>query len=186
MAIDDSVVIWKDIKGYEDFYEVNNLGEVRSKIRKGNRPFGVGFYGGVVLKPVKRGNYLNVSLSKHNKAKNFSIHRLVAQAFIDNPHNLPLVNHKDENPTNNCASNLEWCDARYNTTYGTAVERRAKSHSESEKCKHVLQFTLSGAFIREWVSASEAARQLNASAGTIWMCCMGRRKQTKGYKFKFK
>lgn len=186
MKKNKSTVIWKTVKGYEGLYEVNNLGEVRSLKRNGNRHFGIGTYGGIVLKQISNGKYMRVSLCKDGNEKNHTIHRLVAEAFIDNPDNLPMVNHKDENPFNNKVENLEWCDAKYNTNYGTAVYRRAKAHSISDKCIRILQYTIDGIFVKEWISASAAARGLNASQGNIWSCCNGNRRQTKGFVFKYK
>lgn len=177
---------WRPVKNFEGLYEVSNCGNVRSLKRIGNRPFGVGYYGGVLLKQSKTSGYQRVSLCKNNKKTGMFVHRLVADAFIPNPDNYPQVNHKDEVKTNNCVENLEWCTVQYNCNYGTCKERRAKSHSVSKKCKHILQYDLYGNFIKEWVSASEAARQLNASHGNIWMCCLGERRQTKGFMFKFK
>ena len=108
--------IWKPIEGYEFSYEVSNLGRVRSiphidslaRIRHG-----------MVLKPCfdSKGNYLHVSIG----GKSRDIHRLVAKAFLENPNNYEEVNHKDEDKTNNCVDNLEWCTHKYNNTYGSKV-----------------------------------------------------------------
>lgn len=114
---------WKPIKEFEGLYEVSNFGQVRN-----NK--------GQILKPaIKKGhatNYKVVSLFKDGKGHTKTIHRLVAEAFIPNPNNLPCVNHKDEDGTNNFPNNLEWCTKQYNTNYGTAQERRR------EKIKGVL------------------------------------------------
>lgn len=77
------------------------------------------------LKPnyTERG-YASIELFNSDGHRRFLIHRLVANAFIPNPHNLPQVNHKDENPTNNAASNLEWCTAKYNMNYGIGAKVR--------------------------------------------------------------
>lgn len=118
--------IWKDIIGYEGLYQVSSLGRVRSLDRYvvdslENRRF----YKGKVLSPVKdTDGYLKVGLSYNGKCKKCLVHRLAAQAFIENFDNLPEVNHKDEDKTNNNVDNLEWCTAKYNSNYGTSIERR--------------------------------------------------------------
>ena len=120
--------MWKDIKNYEGLYQVNELGEVK------------GLVNNKILKPTKHSEgYLQVRLSKNNIKKAHYIHRLVAQAFIDNKENYPCVNHKDENKTNNCVSNLEWCDHKYNDNYGTRNQRMGNSKSIK-----VYQFDLQG------------------------------------------
>lgn len=96
--------IWKDIEGYEGFYQVSNLGNVRS-LNYGNK----GFVKNLKPRIVKDGYYM-VNL----KNKNYQIHQLVAKAFISNPNNYVEINHKDENKHNNCADNLEWCSREYN------------------------------------------------------------------------
>ena len=107
--------IWKDIKGYEGLYWISNLGRVKNKHGK-------------ILKPRLSSNgYYNICLYKNSKAKCYTVHRLVAEAFINNPDNLPEINHKDENITNNHFSNLEWCDHVYNSNYGTKTKRMVES-----------------------------------------------------------
>ena len=114
--------IWRPIPGYEGLYEVSSYGRVRSLDRfivdsLGHRRF----YKGKVLSPIKdKYGYLSVKLQKGNK---HNIHRIVAQVFIENIDNLPQVNHKDENKSNNRVDNLEWCDQAYNNLYGTRLER---------------------------------------------------------------
>lgn len=110
--------IWKDIKDYEGLYQVSNLGRVKSlnylrtekeQILKTNK--------------VCRG-YYQVVLWKDKKPKRYSVHRLVAEAFLPNPFNYPIINHKDENPSNNCSQNLEWVTYKYNSAYsvGTSIK----------------------------------------------------------------
>ena len=111
--------IWRPIEGYEGLYEVSNLGRVRSLDR-----FFYRLHKGKVLSPTKdRYGYLTVTLNYNGKSKTIKIHRLVAQAFLPNPDNLPQVNHKDEVKSNNCVDNLEWCSAKYNVNFGTRQER---------------------------------------------------------------
>ena len=109
--------IWKDISGYEGLYQVSNLGRVKSLNY-------LGHHKEVIKKPslpkktiMKPSQYYKVILYKNGKAKNFFVHRLVAEAFIPNPDNLPQVNHIDHNPFNNRADNLEWCTAKYNCNH---------------------------------------------------------------------
>jgi len=103
--------VWATIKGYEGLYEVSNYGNVRSL------KFGKIKY----LKPAKDGNgYNHVILCKNGQKKHFKVHRLVANAFIENPNNLPQINHINEVKTDNKASNLEWCDSKHNIRYSQA------------------------------------------------------------------
>lgn len=103
--------VWKDIKGYEGLYQISNTGKVKGLKRN------------KVLKPIlQRSGYYYVDLQRKRRL----VHRLVAEAFIDNPDNLPEVNHKDEDKVNNSVENLEWCDSKYNANYGTRNKRRGK------------------------------------------------------------
>ena len=112
---------WRKIVGYEGLYEVSSLGRVRSLDRYDERNH---FRKGKVLSPIKdTGDYLKVNLYCNGKNKKCLVHRLVAQAFIENPDNLPEVNHKDEDKSNNRVDNLEFCDRKYNVNYGTAKIR---------------------------------------------------------------
>lgn len=111
---------WKNIQGYEE-YQVSNTGKVRSLDYRSTSnveelKLNTNIYG-----------YKVVTLCKEGKPKHYSVHRLVAEAFIPNPNNYPIVNHKDENPSNNKADNLEWCTQEYNVNYGTALERRSET-----------------------------------------------------------
>lgn len=96
--------VWKDIKGYEGYYQVSNLGEVRTIGHKWQRK-------GIHKIKLHENNgygYLMADLHKNNKSKSVAVHRLVAQAFIPNPENKQQVNHKDGDKYNNNADNLEW------------------------------------------------------------------------------
>lgn len=169
--------IWKNVTGYEGLYEVSNLGRVRSldmefeTIRNGyvikwRRK-------GRVLSPlVRQHGYLAVQL--HGKGgnargfKTFSIHRLVAEAFIPNLNNYPEVNHIDENKTNNSVDNLEWCDRLYNCRTGTRSQRVGISNTNNPKrSKSVAQYTKDGIYIKTYASLKEASRQTNIAPGNI-------------------
>lgn len=123
------VEIWKDIQGYDGKYSVSNLGNVRSNC-----------YGKVrLLKPMlsagRYNGYLMVTLYKDSVGKKVKVHRLVAEAFIPNPNRLPVINHKDEDRTNNRADNLEWCTIAYNTTYNGARTRAAETWYQNHLSK---------------------------------------------------
>ena len=111
--------VWKSIFDYSN-YKISNLGRIRS-LKKYK----------ILKQSTNRFGYKSVSLHKFGTSKTFAIHRLVAKAFIPNPNNYPCVNHKDENPSNNCVSNLEWCTYQYNSIYGTAIERRIKTYKDN-------------------------------------------------------
>ena len=163
--------IWKDIKDYEGHYQVSNLSRVKS-IKFGKER---------ILKPVTdRHGYLIVGLWKNNKQKTYKVHRLVAEAFIPNPYNLPQVNHKDENPLNNNVNNLEWCNSKYNCNFGTRIERISKRRS-----KTVLQYDLEGNFIREWKSTAECGRN-GFCQSSVADCCRGKLKKHKDSIWRYK
>ena len=145
------IEIWKDYKDYEGLYQASNLGRMRSLDRWVKGPnSSIRFCKGRILKPcTTKDGYLLVNLCKNGKVKSFLVHRLVAEAFIDNTDNLPQVNHKDENKLNNNVDNLEWCDAQYNSNYGTRTERLSKSKINGKCSKIVLQYDLNGNFIKE-------------------------------------
>ena len=103
--------IFKDVKGYEGYYEISNLGRVRSTSYKGKR----------ILKPaITKNGYLNVIFCINQKKEHKFIHRLVAEAFIPNTNNYSTVNHKDENKLNNCVENLEWLSVEDNNRYSNS------------------------------------------------------------------
>lgn len=175
------IEIWKDIKDYEGLYQVSNWGRVKSLGNGGTHKTSR------ILKSEKntRG-YLQVQLSKNGKRKWFFIHRLVAEVFLENPENLPQVNHIDEDKTNNRVENLEWCEHKYNMNYGTRNERISKTKINGKKSKKVLQFTLDGEFIREWPSTKEIERQLGFDNSAVCRCCNGKQKSAYGFRWCYK
>ena len=98
-----------------------------------------------------------VCLKTGDFRKNCVIHRLVAEAFIPNPHNYPCVNHKNENKTDNRVENLEWCTVKYNNIYGGRLQKMI------DRAQKVNQYTLDGIIIRCWDSAKQAAEAIQTT-----------------------
>lgn len=168
------IEIFKDIKGYYGLYQISNLGRVKSLNykRTGKER---------ILKPQKvKNNYLQVLLCKQGKVKRHYVHRLVSQAFLPNPQNLPEINHKDENPLNNVISNLEWCTRLYNMNYGTRNQRSAESNANSPKrCKQVM--CLETGIIYSSVKEAKHKTRLHS----ISAVCRGERKTCGGFHWKY-
>ena len=119
--------IWKDIENFEG-YQVSIYGQVRTygKVTYTER-HGYRYWKDKILKQkTDKNGYKRVILYKDGKPYTWLVHRLVAEAFIDNPCNYPIINHKDENPSNNYLHNLEWCTHKYNNTYGSLKDRYKK------------------------------------------------------------
>lgn len=111
------------VRGYEGLYLVTDEGDILACEKVVNNGRGLGKRKAKKLKPGKRaGNYQFVVLTKDGVSKHCAVHRLVAEAFLDNPDNLPEVNHKDEDPSNNRVENLEWCTRQYNIEYSKGRE----------------------------------------------------------------
>ena len=182
---------WLPIKGYEGFYEVSNWGRIRSIERIVPRGASTLTIHERIMTPKNNGvGYFTVGLQKGNKAKYCLIHRLVAEAFIQNTQNLPEVNHKTENKNENMVWCLEWCDSKYNKNYGTGKQRRqyyANIHFSKSAEKAVEQYTLNGEYIKTYKSSHEAARENNIKyQGNIINCCKGRCSYAYGYVWKYK
>lgn len=182
------VEIWKPVVGWEDSYMVSNFGRVKSLDRwiKTGRG-GLQFREGVILKgKLDKDGYPHLGLYKNGKCKFFTIHRLVAQAFLPNPNNLPQVNHKDENKTNNCVDNLEWCNAKYNINYGTRNNRISNvQRNDKKKSKPVVQLTLDNKISGIYPSIKEAARQIGIGSTEISKCCKNKPKHNTAGGFKW-
>ena len=148
----------KDVKNYEGLYAVTSCGKVWS------------YRNECFLKPgTTRHGYLFVNLYKNNEKKSYLIHRLVSEAYIPNPNNLPDVDHIDNDKTHNYVNNLQWITHRENVRKG--------------KNRPILQYDLDGNFIREWPSASDVGKGVQSN---ICDCLRGRRKSAYGYKWFYK
>lgn len=196
--------VWREISGYEGYYEISNLGKVRSvdrldcskHLRKGKE---------IKLKTDKDG-YKVVCLCRGNR-KYYKVHRLVAMTFIPNPLDFPQVNHKNELKYDNSADNLEWCSTKYNSNYGTRNKKISRSkigkpqiYNQKEnnyfygkhffgknnpKSKKVIQLSLEDQYIKEYDCINTAGRETGIHPAGISMCCRGVRNTTGGYKWKF-
>lgn len=174
--------IYKDIKGYEGLYQISNLGNVRALDR--TTAFGRGY------KKIPMHNlticidsqgYNSVCLSKDGVQKRHLVHRLVAYAFLNNPNGYPEVNHKDENKSNNCVSNLEFCTSKYNANYGN----RNKKVVDTKKTKGLLKKVVCVETGVVYDTISDAARSINGWRSNIWKCIKDGSGTSGGYHWKY-
>ena len=169
----DTTEEWRDVKGYEGKYQVSNKGNVRTFQRDRS----------MLMKLKDWFGYKVVMLWNNKVRKDAKVHRLVAEAFIPNPDNLPIINHKDENPSNNCVENLEWCTYKYNNNYGSAIQKRIKSNP---RVKPVVMLNANGEFEMEFESSAEAARHVDGNGSNVWAVCNKRAETYKGKIFVYK
>ena len=187
--------IWKDIPNYEN-YQISNLGRCKSKeriiIAKDSKKY---HHKEKILKLQNYKGYKKVCLSKKGKEKRFFAHILVADLFLNKEDfkSMPnedrslieldklQVNHKDENPSNNKLSNLEYCTRLYNCNYGTRKERISLNNKQQKK---VMQYDLNENFIKEWTNGHIAEKELKIRH--INEVCLKKRKTAGGYVWKFK
>ena len=169
--------IWRDIKGYEGLYQISNLGRVKSLGRKS--------YSNVCLKDkilnpaleCKNG-YKRVCLCKDGKEKRIKVHRLVAQAFIPNPDNKPIINHKDGNKLNNSVDNLEWISRSDNVKHAYQIGlNRPSGGGHNKKAIRIVETG------EVYISQEDCAKAINGSTAGVSMVINGKRKTNiyKGY-----
>lgn len=175
--------IWKNIIGYEDKYQVSNLGNIKAiKTWTGNKYYSKYKKCNKILKPVKdSAGYYCVSLWKESCNKTHRIHVEVAKAFIPNPNNYPCINHKDGNKTNNNINNLEWCTFKHNSQeavkmglskpnyVGIMKGKFGKEHNRSKKVKQIDKNT--NEIINVFYGVEEAYRQTGICPSNISACC---------------
>ncbi len=186
---------WVDIIGWEDYYEISNLGRIKSKKRVVDSKCGkLRVVKSTILSLfVNSCGYTGVLLSKKGKQrKTTTLHRLLALHFIPNPLSLAEVNHKDTNKKNNRLSNLEWVTKAENIRHAKANGlyknnwRNSVASIEKQKIK-IVQYSLSWDKIKEWESIRAAARELKCSHSQIQFCLKGKKgiSQVHGYRFKY-
>lgn len=172
--------IRKDVIGYEQQYQVSNLGNIKSKDRTIVDCLGRKrkLKSCEIKIQTSKIGYKQVLLHKNGEVRTHLVHRLVAEAFIPKTEaNKNEINHKDENKSNNNADNLEWCDHKYNINFGTRTEKTSKK---------VYQYTKSKKKVNEYQSAWEVHRQLGYDQSSICRACNGTRKNAYGYIWSYK
>ena len=154
----------KPVVGFEELYYVTSDGKVFSKDRIVHAKNGkILHFKGREIKQFKNPNgYPIVGLHRDGKMLTRTVHRIVAEAFLPNPLNLPQINHKDEGRTNNHVENLEWCSAKYNTNYGTGMERMAAKRRNAIAC-----YTKDGVLVYEFPSEKSAAKHFGVSLNAV-------------------
>ena len=177
---------WKPVPELENFYEISESGIIRRlKAQRGTST------GKIIKQHINEKGYLRVRLTDGIKGRALKVHRLVAKAFIDNPLNLPQVNHKDLNKANNHYSNLEWCTGLINIQHANELGihgrgwlgKTGKAHNRSIP---IIATLIETGEEREFQGTYEAARQLNLLQGSIANVIRGRVKTTGGWKFRKK
>jgi hypothetical protein len=169
--------LWRDIKGFEGKYQVSDLGNVRSLNYRQTGEVSE------IKQTLDSGGYKSVHLSIGGNDKRFKVHRLVADAFIENPfpEKWDQVNHIDEDKFNNRVENLEWCDQKYNLNYGTRNERISSTKRNGNTSKRVICVETGEIF----PSVREVERSKGYSQGHVSECCRGEIKSSYGYHWKY-
>jgi NUMOD4 motif/HNH endonuclease len=174
--------IWKDVVGYEGLYMVSNKGRMKSLNRF--RADGISVKGRVLKLQTCKDGYYKLNLSKDGKKKTFRVNRLVALSFIDNPLDLPVVNHKDGDKKNNEVVNLEWCTVSENTKHGFDKLGRVGNNGGMNKVVSQLDKS-SNHIIKTFNSIHEASREIGVTVQAISGCLNGRSETSGGFKWAF-
>lgn len=167
--------IWKTINNYPD-YQISNKGYVKSF--KNKTP--------IILKTsLNQKGYKQLVLRNENGDKTFRVHRLVAEAFVPNPNNLPQVNHKNGIKTCNEDWNLEWTDNSGNQKHAFANGLQTNVGNNNPNIRGVDQFDLDGNFVKHWQSIYDITKELGCNRSSIWRCCTGRYKTSHKYIWRY-
>lgn len=166
--------MWKDIKGYEGFYQISDEGTVRRILKDRTRDI-----------KCREGKYYTVNISKHGKKKTFAVHRLVAETFLERPEGYLEVNHKDGDKHNNRVENLEWVTQLENRTH--AIRVLGKNPFGKQPRKVICKDPVTDEIVAEFHSIAEAARTLGkmSARAPITYACQGLQKTAFGYKWQY-
>lgn len=184
--------IWKDVAGYEGYYQVSNLGRVKSVDRciTGKKGYStLVLKKGEILSPRLTAGCLQVTFIKGGKKTYKEVHKLVAEAFIPNPNNYTVVNHINGDIQDNTAVNLEWsvpksCNEDYIWVYLPVRALSLEYKAPRKWAKPVTQLDQNGNVVRTYNSMAEAAKVVGCSPSAISIACSNKRKTAKGYKWK--
>lgn len=174
--------VWESISGYKGLYEVSNLGRVRSvdRIVEGRN----GIVSGKILSFSDNGTgYKTVCLCKDNVKSTKYVHRLVAEAFIENPHKFTDINHKNEKRDDNVVPNLEWCTKEYNQNYNNCPLKRRLALI-SIRGKGVCSYDEDGNLVKEYLCVSDVQNDGYIRRNVV-MCCQGKRRTCGGLFWSF-
>ena len=188
------IEIWKDIKGYENLYQISNMGRVKSLeriiIRCDNKTQTIKEK--ILKTRIGNNGYYTIILSKKGEIKKIDIHRLIAIAFIPNPDNKPCIDHINGDRTDNRIENLRWVTQKENINNPISISKMKNNHhlkntfgAEHPLSKPILQFTLDGKLVRKWESAVDIKKELGFNNCHISSCCNGKRKTANGYIWKY-
>ena len=170
--------IWKTIEDYPN-YMVSNLGNVKALNynKTGEEK--------ILKTSHNNGGYHSLTLSKNNKKKQITVHKLVAEAFIPNPENKPCIDHINTDRTDNRAENLRWVTYQENQNNPKTIVNHsvAVKGNKNPMAKEILQYTLTNEFIKSWDCSMDVQRELGINNANIIQCCKGKRKTTGGYKW---
>lgn len=182
--------VWRDIEGYEGLYQISNKGRVKSLTFRNGTTYRLKEK---ILSPTNNGKgYLIIGLCKNTKRKNFYIHRLVAETFLDNKKKLKEINHIDCDTHNNCVDNLEWCDRSYNLKYSYEIGNhkapmswKGKTGYEHPVSKEINQYDLDDNYIKTYGSASQASKLTGICYESVKKVARGAQYTAGGFKWKY-